>query len=96
MSNSQSRIVLRNGALIEANRILELTGKNSISELVSDLIYRYGAHFADTWRYTGCKCNHGDIEMQRPKDNRFVEQYPILQPVPIEDLATNLDEPLNF
>ena len=87
MSNTSARIVLRNGAFEQANRILLKTQKGSLSELVSDLLFRYGDHFASTWKYSGCECSQA---------NRLNEANPILQPLPITDLATNLDEPLSF
>jgi hypothetical protein len=70
---AQARIMLRDQVLEDGQRILKATNLNSLSELFSILITRYGKHLESTWVLSPphCQCTSSSINIQQELPQNF-------------------------
>ncbi len=74
---SQTRIVLSPKVKPLAEELLEITGIDSLSSLVSVLLTRYGNHMKDTWGIAGSAVNAPPLFGTEQTDKTKVEFAPI-------------------
>ncbi|MBA3920258.1 MAG: hypothetical protein H0X31_00545 [Nostocaceae cyanobacterium] len=74
---SQTRIVLSPKVKPLAEELLEITGIDSLSSLVSVLLTRYGNHMKDTWGVVGGASNVPPQLSADPNAKTRVEFAPI-------------------
>jgi hypothetical protein len=84
---SQARIVLRDAALQQGERLLKVTRLATLTELINVMFSRYGRHLEETWEVLPASCEATSV---RPEP---VSQ--IVTPASIPETDFTFDKPIS-
>jgi hypothetical protein len=82
---SQARIVLRDAALEQGERLLKVTRLATLTELINVMFSRYGRHLEETWEV-----------LPSPYEATGVRSKPVSQVVPTSILESDLETDFTF